>query len=160
MLTSGSCYVYAQYTREVYALPSPQKLMSELGKIKGCYGETIESWDCGKKAKAVPGERNWPAEARIELDRQGKTFLSHIWQRSEDRLTIGNRSDRKTKLRLAEDAWSMIDQVRHAKHQCRPLPSFPLSIFCLIVNSVTQSSPKIISILLKSVHNQGLRSAA
>lgn len=37
--------------------------MSESEKIEGCDKEAFESWNCEKKAMAVPGDRNWPEKA-------------------------------------------------------------------------------------------------
>lgn len=39
---------------------------SEFWETNGCDRETLERWDCERKATAVRGDRNCPRKARVE----------------------------------------------------------------------------------------------
>lgn len=63
--------------------------ISKLRKIEGYDVEAFKSWDCEKKAVAIPGEINWPVQAsKFEVDRVGEKHSGHNWQRRKERLTI------------------------------------------------------------------------
>lgn len=71
----------------------------------------------------VLGRKKWPREDRDEEVRLGETLLRHLWQRRKERLAIGNRSCGNNAPSL-EDAWSMVQQLRHAKHEYPPPRGF------------------------------------
>ena len=79
----GECPLYKEERDE---------FVNELGKIEGCDSEAFETWDCKKKAVAILGDKCWPGQARVAVDRIGKTFLSHLWQKRTERLAVANRS--------------------------------------------------------------------
>ncbi|CAN0277665.1 unnamed protein product [Ectocarpus sp. 6 AP-2014] len=73
--------------REVY--------MTELGKVEERYREMFEAWNSQDKKIAVLGHRKWVEKAGSDIGRTdglGKTFLRHLWQSRNERLTIGDRS--------------------------------------------------------------------
>lgn len=48
---------------------------SDLGENEGCDPKVLESWGCKKKPIAILGNRNWPEQARVDVDRISETFL-------------------------------------------------------------------------------------
>lgn len=59
------------------------ELMSESGKIEGYDTEVFESWECDMTI-AVLGDTLCLKNARIEVDKVGKAFSSHIGRRRKE----------------------------------------------------------------------------
>lgn len=64
--------------------------MSKLGEIEG-YDREAFNTGIAKKTIAVVGDTSCPEHVRVEVDGVGVTFLSHSWQRGEERLIIVHR---------------------------------------------------------------------
>lgn len=93
--------------------------MDGLGKVGSRYRWWFEGWGNEEKTVEVLGCIKWPKKDRDKVDRLGKTFLRHLWQSRKERLAIGDRSCGNN-LRPLEDAWSLVNQLRHAKHEYAP----------------------------------------
>lgn len=80
----------------------------------------IEGCDSGHLNPDIAKSPLW--RHQVDVDMVDRTFSSHIWNvgKSEWPLKIHLKG---TKLRPLEDTWSLLLQLRHAKHTYAPFPT-------------------------------------
>ncbi|CAN0022308.1 unnamed protein product, partial [Ectocarpus sp. 8 AP-2014] len=88
----------------------------------------FETWNREERKVAVLGSRKWCEKAGsdiVRIDRLGKTFLSHLWQSTKERLAVGDRScgnnAPSSRGRVVNGLTAML---RHAKHEYALAPSW------------------------------------